>query len=238
MGRFYVERAGNATSVDEPEMIKPFLGAAHHWKAGRSAQELSTSWMAAVGLPERVAQVLAGAPEWSDCTPIQGFFEHQTPLDERGGPSQTDLLAVCALPDGLGVIGVEGKVDEDFGELAGHYKAKAVVKNPSSGVPARLALLCERLAIEPGRADGLRYQLLHRTVATLVEATRYRARQALMLVHSFAVAPQDDHFADFAAFAQALGVGEVRRNGISAARNLLGQSLRLAWVSDTPRKPD
>jgi len=50
---------------------------------------------------------------------------------------------------------------------------------------------------------SLRYQLLHRTVATLLEADRYGAKEAAMVVQSFS--QNRAGFVDFQAFAAALG---------------------------------
>jgi len=50
----------------------------------------------------------------------------------------------------------------------------------------------------------LRYQLFHRSASALLEADRYHADTALLLVHSFS--PDDAGFADFAAFLRALGI--------------------------------
>ena len=53
---------------------------------------------------------------------------------------------------------------------------------------------------------ALRYQLFHRSASALLEAQRYDASTALLLVHSFSSAKAG--FADYAAFLRALGIAE------------------------------
>jgi hypothetical protein len=47
--------------------------------------------------------------------------------------------------------------------------------------------------------DSVRYQLLHRTASAVIEAERFGARHAVMLVHSFT--EENLWFDDFAEFA-------------------------------------
>jgi hypothetical protein len=109
-------------SIKQPDEIIPRLGKQErHWKQGRSAFELSTSWMAAGGFPTVVREVLEQAPEWSGAQFLEGIFERETQLPGNGRPSQTDLLAIVALPDGNAILGVEGKVDEPFGKLVAEW---------------------------------------------------------------------------------------------------------------------
>ena len=65
------------------------------------------------------------------------------------------------------------------------------------GRRARLDYLCDRLGLDPIRVGHLRYQLLHRTVAAMIEADRFGAAYAMMLVHSFD--PARARFADYSA---------------------------------------
>jgi integrase len=65
------------------------------------------------------------------------------------------------------VVGVEGKAREPFGTTV------AAWNNGGWGKRTRLADLCERLDLDPEAVGELRYQLLDRTLATLLEAARY-----------------------------------------------------------------
>lgn len=215
-----------------------------HWKQGRSAYELSTTWMRSGGIPSSVRTVLQQAPEWRSAELLEGIFERETDLPGRGRPSQTDLLAIVRLEHGNAILGVEG-VDEPFGPLVDDWLAGAVVNDEqaSTGTPdrsanrrVRLAGLCAALDVDPAAIGRLHYQLFHRTCAALFEARRFGYSHAAMLVHSFAVIPTPSAkpagFAEFAAFAQAVKMPVATPNALSPPRRCDGIEMRLVWVSD------
>jgi hypothetical protein len=86
------------------------------------------------------------------------------------------------------------------------------------------------LGIVNTEAPTLRYQLFHRTAAALFEAERYRAKNALMLVHSFS--PRDASLDDFLRFASAMNVVGAGKNRVSEFRRFGEIDLCLGWVSD------
>jgi hypothetical protein len=233
MSIFYAERRSRLTHLLQPDMVQPFLGKPHHWKTGRSAEALATCWFEAQGIPPSVTAVLTSAEEWRGATLVQGLFEQQTELDALRGPSQTDLLAICAISSGLGLLAVEGKVDETFADTVAVTLRGA---SSDSGLPQRVPELCRRLALDLQQAQALRYQLLHRTVAAMIESKRYRTSTAVFVVHSFAPTPQAGHYDDFAAFVAALGLQVPQPNGISEPIDREGVSLRFAWVAEPPAK--
>jgi hypothetical protein len=195
-----------------------------HWKKGRSAYELSHAWVDADGLPKSVSALLAHADEWSDANLAAGFFEHSTALDTMVGPSCTDLLALVRMPVGLGVIAVEGKAGESFGEVIKDW-------NNTAGKQARLEWACTMFGVDPATALDLRWQLFHRTASAVLEARRFCASHAIMLVHDFS---SGVGLGDFKAFAGALSVVGAGENALSEARVIGGVSLRLGWLRDTP----
>ena len=78
----------------------------------------------------------------------------------------------------------------------------------------------------------IRYQLLHRTASALIEAERFGASTAFMLVHSFS--QEDEHLEDYQEFVKLFGTsGEV--NTVSYAGNKNGIDLYLAWVRGEER---
>jgi hypothetical protein len=172
-----------------------------------------------------VRQVIEQAPDYRGAELVDAFLERCTSLEDgRNTPSQTDLLAVVATSGGLAIVGVEAKVTETFGQLVSEWI------DDKGGKPARLAQLCATLGIGIEAVSDLRYQLLHRTVAAIMEAKRYRTDRAAMLVHSFCRA--DSGLADFKKFARALGWSGAGRNGISEERVCAGVRVRLAWVAE------
>lgn len=184
MTKFYC----NCTPITRPEDIIPFLAAKKkHSKKGRSAYELAYAWMNSNGIPSNVADVQATHPELAGARLIEGHFERSTRIPGRGKASQTDLLAVCEVPIGKVVVGVEGKVDETLGPFVHEWD------NGTPNRQARLAGLLDMLGIERADADGLRYQLLHRTAAAAIEAHAFGANHAVMLVHSFDPGHAESH---------------------------------------------
>src|SRR5262249_53839922 len=138
-------------------------------------------------------------PDYKDAKFVEGFFERQVELKSPGRPSQTDLMVRVRLVSGQdGIIAVEGKVDEPFGDTVAVWKAE------TTGWQDRLNELCAVLRLDPNKVDLLRYQLFHRTVSAIYEASRYEVESALMLVHSFSTASTS--FADFQAFGRAMGL--------------------------------
>lgn len=215
-----------ANPITEPEDVIPCLAKQErHWKKGYSAYELAHSWVKAKGIPRPVVAVLHQVADFQRMELVEGFFEKNTDLRSRGRPSQTDLLALIGDGDGFAVLGVEGKVDEPFGPLVSEW-----LVNASPTKQTRLSELRKTLGLTGCDVSNLRYQLLHRTAATIYEAQRYKVRRSVMLVHSFS--KNHRWFDDFQAFADAIGTPVSCRNKLSAEIVVEKVSLRLGWVSD------
>lgn len=239
-------------AIKEAKEIIPRLGKKElHWEKGRSAYELSTFWMQAKGIPSSVRAVLDQADEWRDARLLEGIFERETELPGRGKPSQTDLLALVRLKDGNAILGIEGKVDEPFGELVEDWlkgkpdekageppEATAARQRSKQNRQERFSALCGVLDIDPAGLGSFYYQLFHRTCASIYEAKRFECKQAIVLVHSFAAIPapplKPACFDDFSAFAAKIGMPVTKPGAISASRSCNGIELRLGWVSDKP----
>lgn len=209
--------------LGNPHDARAYLGdPIKHWRPNCSAYELANSWIGSAGIPPRVREVLDTCDVYAGCALVEGLVEREVELGTPGWPSQTDLLALVKLADGAcAVIAVEGKTREPFGPLVSAW-------NDTTGKQARLEDLCRQLGLDPSGAGGLRYQLLHRTVSALLEAKRYCAREALMLVHSFD--PADSSLDDYQVFAAALGVTNAFANQVTSATPCADITLRLAWA--------
>ena len=209
----------------EPEDVIRHLGkGVLHWKAGRSAHALATRWHSSADIPPVVRRVLDTSEKFSGAQFVDGFLERSVDLGNGGRPSQTDLLAILRLKDQLAVAAVEGKVDESFGPLVGEW----LKENP--GRKNRLAMLCGMFGL--GDCDeGLRYQLFHRSASAILEAERYHAPTALLLIHSFSL--EKAGFADYAAFLEAIGMARApvagRIYGPLKCRNV---EFHAGWVVD------
>jgi hypothetical protein len=237
MSKFY----HGDTVLLEPKDVQPFLGDPFlHWLPGYSAYELATSWIGAGGIPQSVRAVLDTCDDYRGARLLKASMEHATQIPGRGSPSQSDALVHADCAAGRVVISVEGKVREPFGELVSKWMAgepnvmltgDALIRSLANrraridGLASILGLSCD--------VSGLRYQLLHRTAAAVIEARQNGARHALMLVHSFC--RDRSSFADFQRFAAAMQAPVSAINTISPARQLNDVSLRLGWVGDVAR---
>ncbi len=211
----------------KPEDVIPHLAKADHWKSGHSAQELAIAWsQSSTVFPPAVRAVLSSVPEYSDAELVDGFFEREIELGSPGRNSQADILVLAGLRQEIGIIAVEGKVNETFRELVKDW-------NRTPGKQVRLERLTQTLGLDVANVGGIRYQLLHRTASAIYEAKRYRCRHAMMLVHSFS--PTHRWFEDFVAFASLMNQPVRVPGSVSIAKMCEGISLRLAWVADSPR---
>lgn len=193
-----------------------------HWRTGFSAKTLAYSWQEAKGFPSEVKSVFASSSQLADASLLLAIPEHQVPLPGGSRPSQTDVWVLARSGQELVSIAVEGKVSEPFGPTLEEWSA-----DRSPGKNARLSFLCKELELPESLPGTLRYQLLHRTASALIEAKRFCASQAVMLVHSFS--QSHEWFNDFATFAELFGA-EPSVNGINHVGLRSGVNLHLAWV--------
>lgn len=195
-----------------------------HWRAGFSARAMAHAWESAGGWPPEVGALLDAA--CGQCTPLLVIPEWQTSLPGGQRNSQSDALVIASHANGLCVAAIEGKVDESFGPTVSDWRLAA-----SDGKSRRLAFMCERLGIADDPGD-LHYQLLHRTVSALLEAERFHASHAAMIVHSFS--PERRWFDAFSLFVERLG--GVPNLGMPIAVNVPGaMPLVLGWACGEAR---
>src|SRR4051794_34257023 len=198
-----------------------------HWKHGASAMSLAYAWENAGGWPAPVTAALATDPDLRELELVLGIPEHQVPLAGRGTASQTDLFVLARSPSDLVAIAVEGKVKEPFGDqTVSEWRLEG-----SAGKVKRLEYLLDVLGLsDDERIGSIRYQLLHRTASAVIEAQRFGARDAVMLVHSFS---EDDLWIkEFQDFSKLYGT-PVEKDTVSPVKDLDGVHLHLGWVSDT-----
>jgi hypothetical protein len=215
----------NGSSLSKPEDVIKFLGKQEqHWKKDRSAYQTAHSWFAAQDLPASIRAILKTDSTFAEATLRKAVFENKTRLDDYGRESQTDVLAILGLGADHAVLGVEAKVDESFGPRVREWN------DYSPSKLRRLAGLLDRLNLRQVAIGDLRYQLLHRTVATIIEAERLGARHAAMIVQSF-----DRHrtgFEDFVAFADAFGMPLTEPGILSQSKTAGGVAIRLGWTEN------
>lgn len=205
-----------------PEDWRNFLAKAEHWSTGHSAKALAYCWHEAGGFPKEVEAAFHGHPDFELLEPLLLLPEHKVPLPGGVTASQNDIWVLARTGEELVSIAVEGKVGEDFGPTIGEWK-----KNASVGKQERMAYLLDVLNLSSSFPDDIRYQLVHRTASALIEARRFHAKSAVMLVHSFS--PSDDHFGDYSRFLAFLGLS-AEINTIGKAAPTPGVNLYLGWV--------
>jgi hypothetical protein len=195
-----------------------------HWKPGYSAQALAQCWMEAEGFPQSVRNAFSssGIKIFDDIELLLAIPEHKVPLPGGAQPSQNDLFVLAKGGGGLIVIMVEGKVAEPFGPTVGEW-----LEGASKGKRKRLTYLETELGLGSPVPEGIRYQLLHRTASAVIEAKRFGARHAMMLVHSFS--ETDEWFEDYVTFAALYGA-KVASGNVNFVKAIDGSVLYLGWV--------
>jgi hypothetical protein len=197
------------------------------WKPKFSAHSLAHAWQPAAstngnGFPQDVARVLATAPALSGMELLLALPEHQVALPGGQRPSQTDLWLLARSKSGLVSIAVEAKVDESFGPRVSEW-----LKDASPGKHERLGAIQKLLGLEGELPASTRYQLLHRTASAVLEAQRFGATQACMLVHSFSAS--DSSLSDYQSFLRLFGCSGGANQAIDAGTRS-GVRLHFAWV--------
>jgi len=198
-----------------------------HWARGYSARSLAHAWENADGFPPEVATVLEQSPALEGIEPLLIFPEWKVPLLGGNTASQNDAWVLAKCNAGLVSVAIEGKVEESFDKVVGKWKAKA-----SKGKLMRLTYVAEVLGLSDSIPDTVYYQLLHRTASAVIEAERFGATQAAMLIHSFS--PTNRWFEEFGAFLALFDApAEIGRLTTVKARNNI--PLHLAWVHGDER---
>lgn len=183
---------------------------------------LADCWEAARGIPVEVQHMLEGIGP--DPRLLFAFPEHKVPLPGSSrGESQNDLFAFVRAGEATVAVMVEGKVNESFDRTLGDW-----LKNASPGKLERLDYLASELGLRSHDIPGtVHYQLLHRAVSALIEAERFKADAAAMIVHSFS--PTSKWFEAFEAFCALLGAPVVP-GGLCLAATTTRRPLYLGWA--------
>jgi hypothetical protein len=197
-----------------------------HWRREYSAFETAISWELAArterGLPPSVAEALDQVPDLAGASLLLALPEHKVMLKGRGRPSQTDVWALLKGPVGLISLAVEGKADESFGETLEAWRS-----DPSEEKTERLTYLSDILRPKTVFPPNTRYQLLHRAASAVIEARRFGAGSAVMLVQSFRA--KSPSFDDYCAFGGCLGA-TIGSGALTSVSQHSDPSLYLGWA--------
>lgn len=222
MSRFFIP-------TTKPEDWKPLLAEPDkHWKTGYSAKSLAYCWQEANDFPKSIRRVFKGSgiKLFQNADILLAFPEYKVPLPGGRRASQNDIFILARGNGQLIAITIEGKVDESFGDTIADWKQR-----DEGGKRERLRFLCSELQLDEAKIDHIRYQLLHRTASAIIEAKRFNAENALMLVHSFRQAEKkgDKRFQDYCQFLALFGIKGLI-NSLRHAKNINGINLYLGWV--------
>ncbi|GAB4580874.1 MAG: hypothetical protein Fur0022_36180 [Anaerolineales bacterium] len=151
------------------------------WRSGYSAKELAECWESANGFPAELQSMFAKSENQvlSELELLLAIPEYQVDLADGNRPSQNDLFVLARAKDGqLVSIMVEGKVSEPFGETLEIW-----LQDASEGKKKRLKILRDILGLKIEPPLNIRYQLFHRMASAILEAKRFNAKYAVMVVH-------------------------------------------------------
>ncbi len=202
------------------------------WKMGYSARTLAMCWQAQKGFPAEIERIFQQShfEQFKPVTPLMIFPEYKVPILGRGKDSQNDLFVLAKADDRqLVSITVEGKVEESFGSTIKKWLQSG--KGDRTNKERRLYALEEELGLE-NIPDTIYYQLLHRCVSAVIEARRFNAPYAVMLVHSFS--SQSSWFDEYAQFIALYGHQAVKDKLIHLA-SLGNIELFSGWVTGDPK---
>lgn len=154
-----------------------------------------------------------------------GFPEFKVHLLGGSPDSQTDLYVLAKTGKELLPIMVEGKVSESFGSKVTDWKGN----DPSKVKIERLTFLLNTMNVKEDVLLDKRYQLLHRTASTVIEANRVQAKNALVLVHSFS--KNAKRFKDYADFVKLFQLSP-KEDMIVGPVSIEGVNVYFGWVNE------
>jgi hypothetical protein len=195
------------------------------WRSGYSAKELAECWEQANGFPSELQSTFAKSENqvFNELELLLAIPEYQVDLTDGKRPSQNDLFVLARAKDGqLVTIMIEGKVSEPFGETLELW-----LKDASEGKKKRLKILCDILGLQNEPPLNIRYQLFHRMASAILEAKRFNAKYAVMIVHSFS--PEHKWFSDYQDFLGLFGTSS-KINELVKLPESEGKQTFTGWV--------
>lgn len=216
-------------SADVSDWQKLASKPGRQWKRGFSAEAASTCWEAAGDrLPPEITAAFDSStvPELRELKLLAAIPKWQTHLPDDKRPSTTDILAVARNDDGLCVISVEARENENFGPVVAERLTRR-----NGQINERLRFLQDFLSL-PSVDPTIRYELLFRAASALVAARQFFASTAVMLIHSFGIRPELR--AEFDRFCDAMRASDPG-SGVRAVKSFAKPRLILAWVDGDRR---
>ena len=197
-----------------------------HWRTGYSAKALAYCWQQASGFPRSVKKAFkkSALPIFKNIHILIALPEYKVSIPGGVRASQNDIFILAKAKNELVSICVEGKVSEDFGPLVSGWLNE---KDKKTNKKERLNFIIMKLGLENKEIGNIRYQLMHRTVSSLIEAEKFNAKNALLLIHSFS--QEYAHFDDFANFVSLYDL-KAEKDSVNGPVSIKGISLYFSWV--------
>jgi len=199
------------------------------WRRCFSALETAVSWESASnstsGLPEPIGKLFRDN-DYGEPILLFAIAEHKVDLPGGHAASQSDVWAIIKTSADKLSLTVEAKAQEPFGDdilekwlVAGKTeKSKSNRKERWDYVRSYLPKTDSFLQV--------RWQLLHRCAAAVIEAERFGFQHAAFVVQAFKT--PDESFQDYALFCRALKISAAR--GSMATTSVGGISLSVGWA--------
>ncbi len=195
------------------------------WKRCFSAFETAVSWELASasnsGLPEPIAKLFR-ENSYGDPVLMFAVAEHKVDLPGSNvAPSQSDVWAVVRTSAGMLSLTVEAKAKESFGdEILERWLVAGDSEQSVINRKTRWDYIRQYLP-KSESFSRVRYQMLHRCAASVIEAKRLGFQHAAFVVQAFET--PDSSFQDYAVFCEALKIAAER--GRMATTSVDGISL-------------
>ena len=175
------------------------------------------SWEKANGIPNEISSLFSDAEDLSlrDAELNIAIPEYKVRLGGSSRPSQNDVFAILSCTGGLIATMVEGKARENFDETLLKWKKRT----SPQGAKVRLADIAMHIGLTSQIPDHIRYQLLHRMASAVIEANRFHAPYAAMVVQSFVADDSENHYNDFCEFLRLYGKEATKNHSLNYRRS-------------------
>jgi uncharacterized protein DUF6946 len=203
------------------------------WRRRYSAFETAVSWESAAdnpsGLPHQIAELFRNA-SYEDPVLQLAIAEHKVDLPGGRAASQCDVWAMVKTARGMLSLTVEAKAREAFGdEILKNWLVAGGTEDSKSNREIRWDYVQSHLP-KSDSFHQVRYQILHRCAASVIEAKRLGLQHAAFIVQAFNT--PEESFQSYAAFCQALQI-PAKRGGM-APTSVDGISLSVGWADCLP----
>ncbi len=220
------------TTLDE---WKTLVGA-KNWVDGRSAKRLAETWLPEDGFPAHVSALLNAEAGLANLVVTTAVVEHLADVPGKGPGSATDLMVHAQSESTSISIAVEGKVDEGFDQIVSKWLVAGDSPNSLANRSTRVGGMVQFFGLSESLVTNIRYQLIHRTYAAVIEAEKHGHDQAMLMVHSFSpdgvIRPGWDDFVAWARLLRETDTDPVPDTPWRC-RTLNGRPSWFLWVSDS-----